>query len=138
MPHISENLQQWVLEALELGYGSFCEGDHVPFAVILDDNGQSHLINFENASGAINSDLLSEARKIITETFPLAQYYALVWDGYLTTGETKQDAVFAEAGERGEAEAFIFAQQYKQKKRPKTLEKIDDLIVVATIEPLLK
>ena len=43
------------------------------------------------------------AREFIAEGVSSDQLYALVWDGYLTTGDEKQDSVFAEVGEHGKA-----------------------------------
>ncbi len=138
MSKISEGLEQLVLEAIELGYGCFGDGDHSPFVIILDNNANRQLIDFQNADENIDSDLLGSARETIRETFSSAKLYTLVWDGYLTTDGVKGDAVFAEAGEKGEADAFIFAQRYKQKKRAKSLEKIGDPEMGIITENLLK
>ena len=122
MASISQELQQWAFKALDLGFGCISDGDHSPFVMVIDTKGQEHLVNLESANGVIDSNLVARGRQII-QSFKSAQFYALVWDGYLTTGRHKQDAVFVEAGTYREANAFVFAQKYKQKKRSKAVEK---------------
>jgi hypothetical protein len=128
----------WVLEALELGFGCFGDGNRTPFILIDDEDGQRHLVDVTSADGTIDEALVRLARKTVRETFPMAVRYAIVWDGYLTTDDSKCDAVFAEAGARGDARATIFAQQYKQAQRSKTLRKVDAPIAVKRTTQLLK
>ncbi len=108
---IKPELAAWANEALDLGFGSFSDGDHAPFVLLVEASGQRHLTNLQSTSGAIGENLLSAGRELIQQ-FSDGQLYALVWDGFLTTDGKRQDAVFAEAG-AGEGPAFIFAQRYK-------------------------
>lgn len=138
MAKASPQLQQLAFEALDLGFRCFSDDDRVPFALIVDEGGEGHLIDFRSAGGVIDGDHVTSVRQVIAKTFPKAQRYALVWDGYLTKEKVKQDAVFAEAGEHGSDEAFIFAQPYRQKNRRKTFEKIGDAVAVQLTRNLLK
>ena len=123
MASISKELRQWASEALDLGFGCFSDGDHAPFILLLDNTGQRHLIELKNVSGIIDSTLVERGREII-QSFPSGQFYGLVWDGYLTKGGVKKDAVFVEAAAKGETVAFVFAQPYRRKMRSNTLEKV--------------
>jgi hypothetical protein len=132
MASINKKLRQWAFKALDLGFGCFSDGDHAPFILLLDENGRRHLIDLRSASGVIDSKLVEAGREII-HGFASGRFYGLVWDGYLTTDGAKQDAVFVEAAAHGGAEALVFAQAYKQKKRSKKLEKVGQPLVAATV-----
>jgi hypothetical protein len=116
MASISEELRQWIIQALDLGVGCVGDGDHAPFVMLLDEEGKEHLFDLHSADGVIDSRLVSTGREIIRQ-HETAQHHALVWDGYLTRDGKKQGAVFVEAGARGDTEAYVFAQTYNQKKR---------------------
>jgi hypothetical protein len=47
MASISPALQQWAVQALDLGFGCFGDGDHAPFVTIVDDSGQRQLVDLE-------------------------------------------------------------------------------------------
>ena len=130
MAYIGKKLQKWAIQSLELGFDCFDEGDHAPFVLVADGAGQERLINLENFSGSVDDNLVDRGREII-QAVDDGHLYGLVWDGWLTVGGVKQDAVFVEVGARGVARAFIFAQAYKQKKRSKRLEKLGAPVVVA-------
>jgi hypothetical protein len=123
MARIAKSLQKWALDALELGFGCFSDGDRTPFILLIDQNGKRHLIDLKTVSGKIDESILDQGRNLIRGLKP-ARMYALVWDGYLVGDDIKQDAVFAEAGQMRGARAYIFAQPYKQKKPSKKLEKL--------------
>ena len=125
---MNPELTAWADEALDLGFGSFSDGDHDPFILLVAASGQKHLTNLQSASGSISEDLLSAGRELIQQ-FVDGQLYALVWDGFLTTDGKHQDAVFAEAG-ACEGQAFIFAQRYKASRSGK-LSKIGAPVAAA-------
>jgi hypothetical protein len=106
MTSINAKLQQWAVKALDLGFGSFSDGDHAPFILLLDGTGKRHLIDLKSASGVISSKLIESGREII-RGFESGQLYGLVWDGYLTSDGERQDAVFVEAAAKGGAEALV-------------------------------
>jgi hypothetical protein len=137
MARISAQLNELALEALNLGFGCFSDGDRVPF-VMIDDQDTRHLIDFQSVNQTSDRDLVAAARDTVAQTFPKAHRYVLVWDGYLTTDDVKRDAVFAEAGEHGGKQAIIFAQPYRPKNRGKTLERIGEPLAVQLTTNLLK
>ena len=130
---VSPKLAAWADEALDLGFGSFSDGDRAPFILLVEATGKRQLLNLGNTSGAINPELLDGGRDIIRQ-FPPGKFYALVWDGFLTTEGKRQDAVFAEAGE-GAGAAFVFAQRYKQSRQGK-MTKLGKCIIASDAIPL--
>jgi hypothetical protein len=74
----------------------------------------------KSAEGVINQDLVDAGREVIRQ-FAGGRFYALVWDGFLTTTGKRQDAVFAEAGAGG-GQALVFAPRYKASRSGKTLQ----------------
>lgn len=126
---VSPGLEAWAERALNLGLGWFGDGNHSPFILLDDSSGQGHLIDLQNVSGVVGPELVEAGRDIIRDFEP-GQFYALGWDGFLTTAEMRQDAVFAEVGAGGEVRAYVFAQRYKQAKSGK-LSKVDLSLVAA-------
>src|ERR1035437_1293069 len=110
---VSPGLEAWARRALNLGLNWFGGGNHSPFILLDDASGRKHLIDLQNFSGVVGPDLVEAGRAIIRDFEP-GQFYALGWDGFLTTGGIRQDAVFAEVGAAGEVLAYVFAQRYKQ------------------------
>ena len=134
---MGDELQQLVLEALDLAVGCFSDGEHNPFVIFHDDTGKSHLIDVKSADGNISPELVDDARRIVSEAADQPQRYAIAYDGYLTTDGVKRDAAFVEAGEQGDTEAFVVAQCYRIKKRPKGVEKVGDPVIVASAKQLI-
>jgi hypothetical protein len=124
MTKINKELRKWAMEALELGFGCISDGDSTPFVMLVCEDGKQHLINLESASGAVDENLTSAGRELIREFAKTGRLYGLVWDGYLTRGDEKSDAVFIEAGMREDRYAFIFAQEYRLPKRSMKATKI--------------
>ncbi len=127
-------LQKWVCEALDLGLGCFEEGDRSPFIILIAD-GERQLMNLQSADGTMSEALLESGRELIRQSAESGQYYVLVWDGYLTTGGKRQDAVFAEAGAAGDTLGRVFAQKYKQAKSGK-VSRIGKPVVAAEVSHL--
>ena len=111
MSDVSEELQQLALQAIDVAVVAFTSGEPNPFVFFVDGTGESHTIVVATEEGTEGSDLVAIARQTVSEGIgQLAQLYALAYDGYLTTDGERFDAVFVEAGERGEAEASLIAQ----------------------------
>jgi hypothetical protein len=128
MAPINKKLQQWALEAIDLGFACFSDGDHAPFILLVDEAGKRILIRLQSASGVIDSKLVEEGRRII-HGLESGRFYGLVWDGYLTTDKARQEAVFVEAATHGGTQALVFAQPYKRKRRSRRLEKVGQPLV---------
>ncbi len=128
MAKVNRKLAAWANEALHLGFGSFDDGDHAPFILLVEASGKRHLVNLQTASGLISEELLHSGRQII-QPFAGGRSYALVWDGFLTASGKRHDAVFAEAGDRSKR-TFVFGQRYKTSRSGK-MTKIDKPLVVS-------
>jgi hypothetical protein len=135
MAHPTDRLIDWAVKALELGFDCIAESDHAPFALI-SQRGTEHLIEFKEASGIIDEELVNVGKRAVRASFADADIYAVVWDGCLTADDKKHDAIFAEAGERGSREAFVFAQKYRPTKGG--LKHVDKPMLVTTTKHLLK
>lgn len=133
MAHNNTTLEAWVDEALNLGFGSFNDGDHVPFILWEEASGKQHLINLETTDGEINAEIVEAGRDLIRQ-FAGGKFYALVWDGFLTTARNRQDAVLVEVGEC-DGESFVIAQRYKQS-RSGALSKVGKPIIAAEADHL--
>lgn len=136
MPKISKDLQALAIEALDLGLGCISDGDHAPFVMLLDADGKNHLLNLESTTVILDENLVAAGRDLIRSFSTTGHLYALIYDGYLTTDGEKQDAVFVEAGKRGAAKAFIFAQKYKQRQCSKAFLRLGEPIVVSDAKHL--
>lgn len=87
-------------------------GPLVPFTMTADISGQKKLDRFvaEPLEAAV------EAAKASILPDPKLTMYAIAWDGHLTSGEQRVDALFVEAGETSAQTGCLFAQRYVQKK----------------------
>ena len=134
---ISDELQKWVLELLDLGFGCFSDGDYHPFIFLVDEDGEKDMIDVVDGNGNIDSSLVEKARQIVVEGCSFPKIYIIVSAGYLHKDGTKYDAVVAEAGELGENKALVFAQRYIENNEKESFEKIGRPGIVNTVENLL-
>ena len=134
---ISDELQRWVLEILDLGFGCFCDGDYEPFIFLVNEDGEKDMIDVVDVDGNILPSLIETARQIVEKACPFARIYIILSAGYLHKDGTKYDAVVAEAGEKGESKAFVFAQRYIENNKTESFEKIGRPGIVNTVENLL-
>ena len=138
MSDIGEELQQLVLQAIDVGIDAFTNGESDPFVFFVDGAGESHTVVIAADEGTEGSDLVAIARQTVSQGLgQLAQLYALTYDGSLTTDGEKFDAVFVEAGERGEAVASLIAQRYRVKKRSRRAKKVGAPTIVDSAGHLL-
>jgi hypothetical protein len=137
MDQIDEELLPFAFEALQLGFDCISDGDHDPFVLLVDSDGERHFVELHAASGAIGPSLVDGGRDVI-RAFTKGQIYGLVWDGYLTIDDVKHDAVFVEAGKRADKTAYVLAQKYKQNARSKALKMDGRPILVEDAKHLWK
>ena len=123
MAKTSIPLQNLALKALELGFRCYCDGDHVPFVMIVAKDGQRRLVDFASAGGIIDAAHVKFVREIARETFSSTRRYALVWSGH-PRDESNDDAVVAEATEPGLGQSIVLVQRYRQKKGANTFVKV--------------
>ncbi|HEY3384626.1 MAG TPA: hypothetical protein VGK32_22935 [Vicinamibacterales bacterium] len=136
MSDLRAPLRRLVIEAFELALERLASGDHRPFIFFADERGRKALIDVEAASGRIDEKLVAEAREIVAKGIGKAKRYALAFDGLLTSGKEKIDAVLLEAGEQGEPEALLVAQPYGVQK--KALTTLGDPVLLGPVKQLLK
>ena len=105
----SPELLAFAFTALDNGLETVIPGGGplAPFCV-LEVEGQRSLTRFP---GDLEQGQ-SEARGQVAVAYD-ASFGAVVWDGYLTHGGARLDAVFVEASEAGDPRSIVLAQQYK-------------------------
>ena len=95
------------------------------------------MIDVVDVDGDILPSLVEEARKIVAGACSFAKIYEIVSAGYLHKDGIKYDAVVAEAGEKGESKALVFAQRYIENNEIESFQKIGRPGIVNTVENLL-
>jgi hypothetical protein len=108
----SQVLTDFSLLALERGFRSIEDagGPMVPFVLERTEDRSDNLRLF-------SEDRLEEgleaARRYVDQAIGRLTMYAIVWDGYLNTSNTRMDAIFVEAAEETGAHGVFYAQPYK-------------------------
>lgn len=112
MDEYSEELKDLAFMALDHAIDSVVSSgtDLVPF-VIREHGGQRSLQRYlvENRLEAG----IAAARQSLGEE-PVPDRAAVAWDGFMTTSEGRQEAVFVESYEQGTPAGFILAQRYQR------------------------
>lgn len=138
MADVSGELWKLALEALDLAVDCFAAGESNPMVLFDDESGQRHIVDVKDAQGNITPELVEAARGVVSEGVgAAAQRYAITFDGYLTNDGERLDAAFVEAGERGQAQAVMIAQNYRIKKRSGKAERVGQPVLVQAAEQLL-
>lgn len=112
MDEYSKELVELAFMALDHAIDSVVSSgtDLVPF-VIREQAGQRSLQRY-----LVGNQLeagVAAARQSVKEE-PLPDRVAVAWDGYMTTSEGRQEAVFVESYEHGTPAGFIMAQRYQR------------------------
>lgn len=99
--------------ALDYGINSIrgTQGPLIPFVVTVID-GEKSLKRFMADNIA---DGVEVAKKSILSLPEEVQAYAIAFDTFLNVQNVKYDAIVVEVGERGQEQAYQFAQRYKPK-----------------------
>lgn len=111
---MSEKLADLVFLALDHGVDSVRAGGGplIPFVVVeLDGKRELHRFATERLEEG-----QQRAREAVAALPPTATAYALAYDGYLTVGDMKFDAILVEASERGRPSGVRMAQRYTPKR----------------------
>ena len=117
----SQPLGDLIFLALDHGVNSIREGGPlVPFAMS-NTQGKASLNRFvaEPYEKAI-----AETKASIAKLPPQANLYAIAYDGFITVGGKKYDAIIVHGAERGNGKAYLLAQRYIPAKEGKPLETV--------------
>lgn len=111
MDEYSEELLNLAFTALDYAIGSVVSSgvDLVPF-VIREKGDQRDLQRYLACQ---LQESVAAARQSIREG-PLPDRVAVAWDGFMTTQDGRQEAVFVESYEQGTPAGFIVAQRYQR------------------------
>ena len=111
MEEYSEELVQLAFTALDHAIGSVVSSgaDLVPF-VIREKGDRRDLQRY--LAGQLQESVAA-ARQSVREE-PLPDRVAVAWDGFVTTEDGRQEAVFVESYEQGTPAGFILAQRYQR------------------------
>ena len=121
---------------LNFAAGCFGDGDTCPTLVTYGPRGKAigmvELTTTEPERREAVEATLVVGRELVAADKGVHSY-VLWWDGYLTLNGTRTDAVFCEAGVRGEENAFLFALRYAM--RDERLVKLGRPRLVLEVEP---
>ncbi|MBT2522329.1 hypothetical protein [Arthrobacter sp. ISL-28] len=111
MDEYSEELVNLAFMALDHAIDSVVSSgvDLVPF-VIREKGDQRHLQRY--VAGQLQESVAAARQSVRDE--PLPDRIALAWDGFMTTQDGRQEAVFVESYEQGTPAGFILAQRYQR------------------------
>ena len=130
----SEQLLNFALFALDHAAESVIAsgGPLVPFA-ITEAGGQRQLARFP---GDLEEG--QQQARTSVRSAPDAELAAVAWDGYLTVGGERADAVFVEASGRSDPESVLIAQRYRIVGRlKKRTQRVGNAAVVGSGLPLI-
>jgi hypothetical protein len=127
-------LQQWIDEVVTLGFDRFRDSDSVAI-VLVDVAGQRHAIDLKAMGLTRNELLLTKGRNMIRELSKDGKFYALVWDGCITTDGVRSEAVLTEIGAAEAPTGLLLVQCYRRNMaaRPSKVGRLD---LVATPDSL--
>ncbi len=131
----SQKLGDLIFLALDHGVDSIRQGGPlVPFA-ISDTQGQRNLDRFvaEPYEKAV-----AETKASIAKLPPQADLYAIAYDGFVTVGGKKYDAIIVHGAERGKGKAYLLAQRYIPAKNGKRLETVGNPAFIGREESLFR
>jgi hypothetical protein len=112
MDEYSEELRNLAFIALDHAIDSVVSSgaDLVPF--VIREHGEERNLQRYLVEGRLEAGVAA-ARESVREE-PLPDRAAVAWDGYMTTADGRQEAVFVESYEHGTPAGFILAQRYQR------------------------
>jgi hypothetical protein len=117
----SPKLGDLIFLALDHGVDSIRQGGPlVPF-IMTDTDGKR---SFNRFVAEPYEKAVAEAKAAATKLPPQSHLYALAYDGFITVGGKKYDAIIVHGAERGQGNAYLLAQRYVPASNGKPLESI--------------
>lgn len=109
---LTQAFLDFVLQAVDHGFKSIEQGGGplVPFVLEAAADGTQTLTRFARER---LEDGVEAARIYVDASVGRLSMYAIVWDGYLTSANTRTDAILAEAAEQADEKGVLFGQRYK-------------------------
>jgi hypothetical protein len=122
--------------ALDYGINSIrgTKGPLIPFVVTVV-NGEKFLTRYAADNVA---DGVEAAKNSIASLPPDVQAYAIAYDAFIYLQNQKFDAIVVEVGERGQEQAYQFAQRYKPKAFLRSFSTIGNPMFLGKIPQRLK
>jgi hypothetical protein len=131
---LSERLLDLVVRALDQGTESIARGGAlVPFVIADTAAGQRLLERFA-ADDVQSAEAL--AREHIKQLAEDTERVALAYDGSVTIGGERSDAVLVEAQERGKTGSVLFAQRYQPGRQLRKLQAVCNAAFLDDGDPL--
>jgi hypothetical protein len=120
-PGPSRKLSTLLFFALDHGVDSVRSGGPlIPF-LLTESQGERKLERF--VANRLEDALDNAVRR--ANDLPIgAERWAIAYDGYLTVGGTRHDAIYVEGVERGAGRSFVLAQRYVPKTRFRSLKAV--------------
>jgi len=129
----SQRLGDLLFLALDHGVDSVRQGGPlVPF-VIAEVDGKRSIDRFVAEPYEM---AVAEARMAASKLSRQSSIYALAYDGFVTIGGDKYDAIIVHGAERGNGKAYLLAQRYVPAKDGKSLEVLGNPVLVGREDAL--
>ncbi len=108
VPEIDEELESLLIQVIDEAQAKMSEGDQVPpfTSVIVGDK------LFQESHGGTTDECFASARDAVMNMAG-ARAYAFCYDGYIDTDEGEKDAIIAEGGVAGDAQAVAVGLMYE-------------------------
>jgi hypothetical protein len=137
----SEESADFFFLAIDHGFESIEGGGGplTPFVMGVTTSGEKIMHRFV---AELLEEGLSQAQRYVAENQRNLRMYAIAWDGYVTLGDERTDAILVEAADRAEEGAVLFCQRYRKGKkgllRKTVCERIGNPALIERLESRFK
>jgi hypothetical protein len=137
--NLGDEASEVVFEAIDLGM-EYASGSaaFIPFLLAVGSDGDRNiwkLIDDDGTSPTAEGGV-ALGRQLVRDIDRTTRCVALAWDGYLTYGEDRTEAVFVEGYELGRPAGVLLVQRY-ERRWDGSLERIGNPLLCEEPEPLV-
>jgi len=137
--NLGDEASEVVFDAIDLGM-EFASGSEafIPFLLAVGGDGDRNLwklIDDDGTSPTVEGGV-ALGRQLVRDLDRTTRCVALAWDGYLTYGEDRTEAVFVEGYELGRPAGVLLVQRY-ERRWDGGLERIGNPLLCEEPEPLV-
>jgi hypothetical protein len=134
--NLGDEASEVVFEAIDLGleYASGSDA-FIPFLLVISGDGERNMWKLvDDGTGPTVEGGVALGRHLLREIDRTTRCVALAWDGYLTYGEDRTEAVFVEGYELGRPAGVLLVQRY-ERRWDGSLERIGNPLLCEEPEP---
>ena len=132
VPEIDEELESLLIQVLEEAQSKMSEGEQVPpfTSAIMGDK------LFQESHEGTTDECFASARDTVMNTAG-ARAYAFCYDGYIDTDDGEKDAIIAEGGIAGDAQAIAVGLMYELDSKGSITHFDDEVVYIAETDNFL-